>query len=288
MATHLTQTVYLNGSYMPGGEAKLSIFDRGLLFADAVYEGLGVLDGKVIDFDMHMGRLQASMAKLNFLVPLGPEGILEICNHLITENKLAEGFIYLHITRGEADRDYVYSDALKPNVFAFSQETVSGKADAPVSGVSMKSHPDLRWKRRDIKTSNLLGQVIAKTAASRAGAYEALMVDDEGYVTEGGATSFFIIRGKTLLARPVTNEILHGITRQTMLRVAGELGYAIETRRFTLEEALTADEAFLTGASSYVEPVVQVDGQPVGAGVPGDFTLRLRAVYLQAVRSAQP
>ncbi|WP_264211280.1 D-amino acid aminotransferase [Leisingera thetidis] len=286
MATHLTQTVYLNGRYMPGSEAKLSIFDRGLLFADAVYEGLGVLDGKVIDFGMHMGRLQASMQKLNFPVPLGPEEILKVCNRLIAENKLQEGFVYLHITRGEADRDYVYDDTLKPNVFAFSQETVSGKADARVTGVSMKSHPDLRWKRRDIKTSNLLGQVIAKTAASRAGAYEALMVDDGGFVTEGGATSFFIIRGKILLARPVTNEILHGITRQTMLRVAEELGYTIEIRRFTLEEALTADEAFLTGAASYVEPVVEIDGQAIGAGVPGDFTLRLRKAYLRAVRSA--
>lgn len=205
---------------------------------------------------------------------------------LIDANAVEEGFIYLHITRGEADRDYVYSPVPKPNVFAFTQSHPKPDADSLPTGVSMRSHPDLRWKRRDIKTSNLLGQVIAKTAAARHGAYEALMIDDEGFVTEGGATSFFIVKDRTVVARPVSNDILHGITRQTMLVVADQLGYEIALRKITLSEVLAADEAFLTGASSYIEPVIEIDGQPIGGGRPGGYTLALRAKYLKTVRSS--
>ena len=184
------------------------------------------------------------------------------------------------------NRDYVYPSDLTPTVFAFTQTHEKPDADAAPQGMSMRSHPDLRWKRRDIKTSNLLGQVIAKTHAAQAGDYEALMIDDEGHITEGGATSFFIVKDKTLIARPVSNDILHGITRQSMLKVAEEMDYAVELRKITLAEALAADEAFLTGASSYVQPVTRIDDQPIGTGQPGAYTLKLRAAYLAAVRAA--
>lgn len=283
MASHLDQTVYLNGAYIPGREANVSIFDRGLLFADAVYEGLGVLRGKVIDVDMHLGRLRESMHKLDMPDPHTDTEYLSIFKNLIADNGIDEGFIYLHITRGEGDRDYVYIGAETPMVFAFVQHREEPGTGAVPRGITMRSHPDLRWKRRDIKTSNLLGQVIAKTAAARAGDDEALMIDDEGYVTEGGATSFFIVENETVIARPVSHDILHGITRRTMLRVAGETGRRIAHRKITLAEALAADEAFVTGSSTYVEPVIRIDGQPIGSGTPGAFTLALRQAYLDAV-----
>ena len=149
----------------------------------------------------------------------------------------------------------------------------------------MVSHEDLRWKRRDIKTSNLLGQVIAKQAASKAGAYEALMVDEEGFITEGGATSFFIVRNGSIIARPVTNEILHGVTRRAMLKVAEREGLEIITQKFTVTEAFDAEEAFITGASSYIEPVVEIDGKKIGDGKPGPVSLKLRAEYLSMIQN---
>ena len=284
MASHLDRIVYLNGSFLKGRDAKISIFDRGLLFADSVYEGLGVLDGRIVDRSMHLARLKRSLDQLQIANPHSDAEYAEIFDRLIAENKMDEGFLYFQITRGEADRDYVYPPNLTPNVLAFTQENPD--PGAPLAGRALRTHPDLRWKRRDIKTTNLLGQVIAKTAADIGGAYEALMIDETGLITEGGATSFFIVAEGAVVARPVDNAILHGITRQTMLRVADELGYRIERRKITLAEALAAEEAFITGASSYIEPVVEIDGQVIGEGAPGRYTRALRARYLEAVRAS--
>ncbi|MEM6481404.1 MAG: aminotransferase class IV [Pseudomonadota bacterium] len=283
MAAHLERIVYLNGDFLKGRDAKISIFDRGLLFADSVYEGLGVLDSRIVDRSMHLARLKRSLAELNIPNPHSDAEYASIFDRLIAENNMREGFLYFQITRGEADRDYVYPTGLRPNVLAFVQATP--EPAAPIMGRSMRTHHDLRWKRRDIKTTNLLGQVIAKKAADNQGAYEALMIDEEGLITEGGATSFFVVRDGTVVARPVDNMILHGITRQTILRVAYELGYGVALRQITLAEALLADEAFITGASSYIEPVVEIDDHVIGIGTPGPYTLALRARYLQVVRA---
>lgn len=281
----MTRTIFLNGDFMAEDQAKISIFDRGLLFADAVYEGLGVLDGQIIDFTHHMARLCRSLGELKIAEPMDQDDFFAFLMELVRLNAVEEGFLYLHITRGVEDRDYLYGDNLKPTVFAFTQPQHFGRADDPVKAISMQSSPDLRWARRDIKTSNLLGQVLAKQVAREAGADEAVMVDSDGFVTEGGSTSFFILKDGVLRIRPMSTEILGGITRKTMLRVAGELGIKISGGRFTLADVFAADEAFQTGASSYVEPVGQVDGHAIGAGQPGPFTLKLRAAYLTAVRS---
>ncbi len=281
----MNRTVYINGAFLPEDQATVPIFDRGLLFADAVYEGLGVLDGQIIDFLRHMRRLRRSLGELVIPEPLGQEDFFAILMELIRRNGIGEGFLYLHVTRGVADRDYLYPEGLKPTVFALTQES-HGAADAPPQGITMQSTPDLRWQRRDIKTSNLLGQVLAKRAADAAGADEALMVGPDGFVTEGGATSFFIVKDRSIIARPVTNEILHGVTRQSMLAVAQAEDLRIQERRITLAEACEADEAFLTGASSYVEPVISIDGRKIGGGTPGDVTLKLRTHYLNAVRGS--
>ena len=168
MTSHLDRIVYFNGAFLKGSDAKISIFDRGFLFADAVYEGLGVLDGRVVDRAMHLARLKRSLGELKIPNPHSDDEYTAIFDRLIAENDLDEGFIYFQITRGEADRDYVYPADLTPNVLGFVQETP--EPSAPVTGRAMRTHPDLRWKRRDIKTTNLLGQVLAKTAADAAGA----------------------------------------------------------------------------------------------------------------------
>jgi len=278
--------VWLNGDFLPANAAQVSIFDRGLLFSDAVYEGMGILDGRMVDFAVHMARLRRSLGELSIPEPMDEAGFRSALDRLIAENGVAEGFLYLHITRGVADRDYLPPEGMTPTVFAFTQAHPVPLADRPPVPVALTSHPDLRWARRDIKTSNLLGQVLAKQAAAQAGSDEALMIDADGFVTEGGCTSFFIVAGRSIIARPVTNDILNGVTRRTMLAVAEREGYTIEHRRITLTEALAADEAFVTGASSYIEPVARIDGQRIGAGeAPGPVTRHLRDEYLQQVRA---
>ncbi|MEO0371797.1 MAG: D-amino acid aminotransferase [Pseudomonadota bacterium] len=276
----MTRTVWLNGDYIPEEEAKLPIFDRGLLFADAVYEGLGVLDGQIIDFAHHMARLRRSLSELEMAEPMSEAALHSALMELIARNDVQEGFLYLHITRGEHDRDYLYPEGLTPNIFAFTQEV----HDAPT--LRLASAPDIRWARRDIKTTNLLGQVMAKEVARKAGADEALMVDSDGFVTECGAMSFFMIKEGALFARPLLGDLLPGITRATMLRVAREEGLRIVEDRYLLEDTYTADEAFATGASSYIQPVVEIDGHQIADGRPGPITLGLREAYLTAIRAA--
>jgi D-alanine transaminase len=279
--------VFLNGEFMPEDAAKLPIFDRGLLFADAVYEGFGILDGQITDFAGHMDRLSRSLGELNMPEPMTRAEMLDALMRLVAENKQREGFLYLHITRGVGDRNYLYDDSYTPNVFAFTQSEKFA-ADAPPKPVTLASVPDIRWARRDIKTTNLLGQVMAKQAAHDAGAYEALMIDNDGFVTEAGSSSFFFIKDKVLYVRPVSNEILHGITRQTMLRVAATHQIRIKEGIYTLEDAMQADEAFITAASIYVLPVGRIDDVQIGDGTTGSVTASLRAAYLETARAEFP
>ncbi|MEW2915538.1 D-amino acid aminotransferase [Ruegeria sp. ANG10] len=282
----MSRTVWLNGVYLPEQEAHLSIFDRGLLFADAVYEGFGVLDGQIIDFPYHMQRLNRSLAELEMQSPMSESALFDGLMGLISRNKVEEAFLYLHVTRGAHDRDYLYPDGLTPNVFAFTQPLHGGLAADPPQPLRLASAPDIRWARRDIKTSNLLGQVLAKEIARKAGADEALMIAPDGTVTECGAMSFFIVRNGCVHARPLSRDILPGITRQTMLRVADRQGLKVIEATFTLDEVFRADEAFATGASSYVQPVPEVDGRLIGNGETGPVTALLRNEYLKAVRAS--
>ncbi|WP_120502372.1 D-amino acid aminotransferase [Roseovarius sp. EL26] len=281
----MSRTIWMNGAFMTEDQAQVPIFDRGLLFADAVYEGLGVLDGQIVDLPYHMARLKRSLSELKIDEPMGEAEWKAILSELIARNEVEEGFIYLHITRGVHDRDYLYPDGLKPNMFAFTQPQHGGGADEAPEALRLGTAPDIRWARRDIKTTNLLGQVLAKVAARDAGADEALMIDPEGYVTEGGAVSFFMVKDGVLYARPLRGELLPGVTRASMLRVAEELGLEIRDNRYKLEEIFDANEAFVTGASSYVQPVSHVDGQQIGDGSAGPVTLKLREAYLTAVRA---
>jgi D-alanine transaminase len=282
----MTRIVYLNGDYMPDHEAKISIFDRAVNFGDAIYDVAGVLDGKLIDFEHHMQRYFNSLSKLAIESPLSKDEILQAFRRLVELNQLDEGLVYMQVTRGVAERDFVWPEGIKPNVFMFTQAKMADENEAGQKGIKLASVPDIRWARRDIKSVNLLGQVLAKKEAHEAGAYEALMVDGEGYVTECGSTSFFMVRGNEILTRPLSNDILPGVTRRAIIALCAANDLSLNETRFSLEEALAADEAFISCASSYILPVVKIDDRELSGGKPGDLTLRLREIYLEHVRSS--
>jgi D-alanine transaminase len=282
----MKRTVYLNGEYLPEDEARISIFDRAVLFGDAIYEVAGVLDRKLIDFDAHMQRYHRSLGELQIPVPLDKSQILSAFRKLVELNDLEEGLVYMQVTRGEADRDFVWQGELQPTVFMFTQHKLSVESKAAETGVILKSVDDIRWARRDIKSVNLLGQVLAKKAASDAGAYEALMVDSDGYITECGATSFYIVKDDLLLTRPLNNDILAGVTRKALIALCITHGIRLVESKFRLEDALQADEAFISGASSYVLAVVQIDDQQIGGGVPGPWFRKLGDIYLEYARAS--
>ena len=281
------RTVYVNGEYLPENEAKISIFDRGFLMADGVYEVTSVLDGKLIDFAGHAKRLERSLSELEMPHPADFPNLLEIHRELVRLNQIDEGLVYLQITRGApADRDFVYPDpeTTTPTVVLFTQNK-PGLADSSAAKKGMKviSIEDQRWARRDIKTVQLLFPSMGKMMAKAAGADDAWMVED-GAVTEGTSNNAYIIKNNTIITRHLGNEILHGITRAAVLRFAQEAQMKVEERSFTIAEAQEADEAFITSASTFVMPVVEIDGTAIGAGTPGPVAARLREIYLDESR----
>ncbi|MBB3713169.1 D-alanine transaminase [Limimaricola variabilis] len=284
----MTRTVYVNGEYLPETEAKVSIFDRGFLMADGVYEVTSVLGGKLIDFEGHSKRLERSLSELQIRKPMENEALLEIHRELVARNGIEDGLIYMQITRGApGDRDFAFpSDETEPTVVLFTQSK-PGLADSPAAktGIKVISIPDIRWGRRDIKTVQLLYPSMGKMMAKAAGADDAWMVE-EGAVTEGTSNNAYIVKGSTIITRQLGKEILHGITRAAVLRFAREAQMKVEERAFTIEEAQAADEAFVTSASTFVMPVVEIDGASVGQGTPGPVATRLREIYLEESRKA--
>ncbi|UWQ18564.1 D-amino-acid transaminase [Jannaschia sp. M317] len=278
------RTVYVNGEYVPEDQAKISVFDRGFLFADGVYEVTSVLDGKLIDFAGHVARLKRSLAELEMDAPCDEAELLAIHKRLVAENGIEEGLVYLQVTRGAADRDFAYPEAATPTLVLFTQSK-PGLADAPAAktGIKVISIPDRRWGRRDIKTVQLLYPSMGKMMAKAAGAADAWMVED-GAVTEGTSNNAYIVKGNTIITRHLGEEILHGITRAAVLRMASEAQMKVEERAFTIEEAQQADEAFVTSASTFVMPVVDIDGAQIGTGAPGPVAQRLREIYLDESR----
>ena len=278
------RTVYVNGEYVPENEARVSIFDRGFLMADGVYEVTSVLDGKLIDFEGHAIRLQRSLNELDMANPISKEELLNVHRELVRLNNVEEGMIYLQITRGApGDRDFAFPDpeTTKPTIVLFTQNK-PGLADSPAARKGMKviSIEDIRWGRRDIKTVQLLYPSMGKMMAKKAGADDAWMIED-GFVTEGTSNNAYIVKGNKIITRALSNDILHGITRAAVLRFAREAQMEVEERNFTIDEAKEADEAFITSASTFVMPVVEIDGVSLGDGVPGRVAPRLREIYLE-------
>lgn len=279
----MSRTVYVNGEYLPEEEATVSIFDRGFLMSDAVYEVTSVLGGKLIDFAGHAARLARSLGELDMASPCSDEELLAIHRELVTRNGIVDGMIYLQVTRGNpGDRDFAFPPAsVKPTLVLFTQSK-PGMADSPMAKVGMKviSIEDIRWGRRDIKTVQLLYPSMGKMMARKAGADDAWMIED-GHVTEGTSNNAYIVKGNTIVTRHLSTDILHGITRAAVLRFAREAQMRVEERAFTLDEAKAADEAFVTSASAFVMPVVEIDGTALGDGTPGPVARRLRDIYLE-------
>lgn len=282
----MSDIAYVNGVYTPLADARISILDRGFLFADGVYEVAAVIDGRLVDNEAHLSRLERSLRELRLDSPVPPTEIIEIERALVARNGVTEGLVYLQVTRGVAERDFSFPKGVKPTLVGFAQKKSILASPAAESGVKVVSAPDLRWARRDIKSVALLAQVLAKQAASEAGCQEAWMTDADGFVTEGSSsTAFIITKAGAIVTRPNSTDILPGCTRRAVMALAESEGLAIEERPFSIAEAQAAGEAFLTSASNLVLPVVAVDARPVGAGVPGPLARRLRAVYLDFARA---
>ncbi len=280
----MSRTVYLNGEYLPEEQAKVSIFDRGFLMADGVYEVTSVLGGKLLDFDGHALRLERSLNELDMASPISKDELLEVHRKLVELNNIDEGMIYLQITRGApGDRDFVFPDPDQtPATIVLFTQSKPGMADneAAKKGIKVISIADQRWGRRDIKTVQLLYPSMGKMMAKAAGVDDAWLVEG-GYVTEGTSNNAYIVKGGRIITRDLSSDILHGITRAAVLRFAREAQMEVEERPFTIEEAQQADEAFITSASTFVMPVVEVDGAMLGNGSPGPVARRLREIYLE-------
>lgn len=282
----MNDIVYVDGAYVTREHARVSVFDRGFLFADGIYEVCAVLDGRLVDNAAHLARLDRSLGEIELRCPLSRVEIVAMQRELVTRNGLREGLIYMQVTRGAADRDFAFPENTAPTFVAFAQEKRIIGAPAAETGVAAISVPDLRWARRDIKSIALLAQVLAKQAARKAGAAEAFMVED-GFVTEGASSSVFIVTAAgEIVTRPLSNALLPGCTRKAVLALARERGMTLLERPFTIEEAHAAAECFFTSASALVMPVISLDGRTIGKGRPGDAAKRLRELYIEAARAS--
>ena len=282
----MSRIVYVNGQFVPETEAHVSVFDRGFLFADGVYEVSSVLDRGLVDNAAHLARLERSLGELGMDSPASPEEIVRAQKELIARNDLDEGIVYLQITRGPADRDFAWPAEPKPTLVMFTQSKSLVDNPLAAKGIEVITVPELRWRRRDVKTVGLLAASMAKQAALDAGAEDAWMVED-GFVTEGSSSNACIVaRGGGVVTRHLGNEILHGITRAAVLRLSREHQIAVEERPFTVEEAQGAAEAFITSASAFVIPVIAIDGETIGDGRPGLVTSRLREIYIDSARAS--
>lgn len=284
LGVSMSRIVYVNGKYLPEEEASISIFDRGFLMADAVYEVTSVLDGKLLEFEGHLKRLKRSLSELDMPEPSVFNDLLEIHRKLVNDNQVEQGGVYLQVTRGVADRDFVYPKDVEPTLVIFTQSKDILGSPLVNSGMKVISIDDLRWGRRDIKTVQLLYPSMGKMMAKAAACDDAWMVED-GYVTEGTSNNAYIVVGNKIITRELSNDILHGITRASVLRYAKEAQMIVEERSFSVDEVKSADEAFITSASTFVMPVVEFDGVLIGAGKPGNVSKRLREIYIEESRN---
>ena len=276
----MSRIVYVNGKYVPEEQGNVSIFDRGFLFADGVYEVTAIVHGRLIDYDPHMERLARSLAEISMAWPCSKADVRRMHEELISRNRLDQGWVYMQVTRGAADRDFKFPKNDGSTLIAFTQ--VKNLLDNPdaITGVKVVTVPDLRWKRRDIKSVMLLAPVLGKQQAYEKGGFEGWMVED-GKVTEGTSSNAYIVKNSTVVTRPLSTSILAGVTRRSLFRLAQDHGITIEERPFTPEEAYEADEAFLTSATNFVLPIVDIDGRRIGGGQPGPVTRKLRNIYLE-------
>ncbi|MEX0422149.1 D-amino-acid transaminase [Providencia rettgeri] len=277
---------YVNGQFLPEEDASISVFDRGFLFADAVYEVTAIINGKLVDFDRHMARLQRSCAELQLSLPYDLAELKQIHLQLVQKNNIEEGLVYLQLTRGNAhQRSFLYPDKnTKPTLVLFAQKTQIVENEKSKYGIKVVTVDDIRWQRCDIKTVALLAASMAKEYAKQQGADDAIFVKN-GYITEGSSSNCFIINQQNQIqTRGLNNEILPGITRQAILQLAREQQIDIVEKPFSIDEMLEAKEVFITSATTLVWPVIMANNQFIGEGKPGKLAIRLREIYLQKLK----
>lgn len=275
----MSRIVYVNGDYLPEDDAKISVFDRGFLFSDGVYEVSSVVRGKMIDNDRHLVRLERSCNELSIELPASLDDIVAIQKEVIARNSFEEGMLYLQVTRGAAKRTFLQPKGIAPSLVIFTQEMCILDCPDTDVGISVVTLPDIRWQRRDIKTVSLIAQSMVKQAAADAGVDDAWMVED-GFVTEGSSNNAYIVTDDgTIITRQLSNSILSGITRRAVLELARRDNLKIEERAFTPEEAEEAREAFSTAATHPVMPVIKINGHILNNGVPGPISQSLVKLY---------
>ena len=276
---------FVNGAFVAIEDAKVSILDRGFLFGDAIYEVSAVLDGRLVDNASHLARLERSLGEIAMSLPMPVDAITAMQRELVARNELLEGLVYLEVTRGVAERDFVFPTDCAPTFVAFTQRKNFLTAPSVTAGIAALSMADLRWARRDIKSVNMLAQVLAKQAARVAGCQEVFFVED-GVVTEAGSsTPFIITRERCLVTRPNSQAILPGCTRKAIVALAERHDIRVEERPFTIADALDASEVFITSATSFVTGVVSLDGTPIGEARPGPLSAHLRDIYVEMART---
>ena len=283
----MSRIAYVNGSYVRHANACVHIEDRGYQFADGVYEVCGVRGGRLMDEELHMERLAGSLAALRIAPPMGGPALRHVMREIVRRNRIETGMVYLQVTRGVAHRDHPFpSPEVRPSIIVTAKRLDPALiAFAVEHGITAITLPDQRWARRDIKSIALLPNVLAKQTAREAGAYEAWLVDHEGFVTEGSSTNAWIVdEGGRILTRPAGPDILNGVTRRVLIEAAGQAGIEVVERAFTPQEARAACEAFVSASSAIIIPVVRIDETSIGNGLPGPVTLRLREAYARAGR----
>lgn len=281
----MSRVAYVNGAYVPLRSAAVSIMDRGFQFADSIYEVWAIRGGRMFDVDEHMARLQRSLAELQITPPMNEAALMAVMHETMRRNRVTDGIVYVQVSRGAANRDHVFpAHNTKPTLIItaknLDQRAIAKRAAA---GIKVTSAPESRWARRDIKSVNLLPNVLARQGAKEKGAFEAWFVDENGLVTEGTSSNAWIVDANGVLrTRALSHDILHGVTRGAILRIAQERQMKLEERPFSIEEAKTAREAFITAASNAATAVIEIDGVRIGDGKPGPVTEALRAAYLGA------
>ncbi|HWE46097.1 MAG TPA: D-amino-acid transaminase [Caulobacteraceae bacterium] len=283
----MSRQAYVNGIFHPHGEATVHVEDRGYQFADGVYEVWAVLGGKLSDYEGHMTRLERSLDELRIKRPMTRAALTNVLREAIRRNRLRDGLLYIQVTRGTARRDHPFPHPDTPPSVVITCKPVDSSANElkAQKGVAVATQPDIRWGRCDIKSVALLPNILAKQAAKEAGATEAWLVDDLGLITEGSSTNAWIVDADGILRTRDTNaNILRGITRNAMIKIARDAGIEVQERPFSVEDVKAAKEAFFTAASAYATPVIKIDGAVIGEGKPGPITKKLRALYLEHAR----
>lgn len=286
----MSRIAYVNGAYVPQREAAVNVEDRGYQFADGVYEVVHLYRGRMVDAELHMARLERSLREMRIAAPMSRASLLHVLGEVARRNRVLEGLLYMQVTRGVARRDHAFpSQPIPPALVVTVRRTAPYPRDIEAWATTAVTHPDQRWARCDIKSVSLLPNVLAKQAAREKGAGEAILISDDGTVTEGSSTSAWIVDAEGVLrTRPLSHSILPGCTRAALLDLMAAENVEFEERPFSEAELRQAREAFITSATSFVRPIIAIDGHKVGDGKVGPVARRLFAIFTRHVEGGLP